>query len=123
LVVVVDQVLMRGNAGVGGFAAVGAIALPVIHHVVPHVGVFAVRAVVAGSVEARVPAVVVRDQVMMETGSEAAPNATITVRTLVVDGIAQAFGDEAPLHGEAGVVIGARGLVDGPGKGAVIYDH
>ena len=75
---------------------------------------------VAGSVEARRAVVHVADEVVVERGQLAAPDAAIAVGTLAVAGVVQAFADGTPLHGEIIVVVERGHLVDRPREGAVV---
>ena len=60
------------------------------------------------------------DEVVVERGQLAAPDAAIAVGALAVTGVVQAFANGAPLHREVIVVIERSHLVDAPREGTVV---
>ena len=121
-VVVVHHVVASRQAGVGGLAAIGGVAPPIVDDVVAHVDEFARGAVGAGAVEAGVTTVVMRHEIVMKTRAQATPYPPISVRALAVHRIAQTLGDKRPLQGEICVVVSAEGLVHRPGEAAMVDD-
>lgn len=65
-------------------------------------------------VETRITALVIGQKVMMERGIPAAPDATIAMTSLAMNGIAETFSHYAPLHGEVLVGVERRALIDRP---------
>ncbi|MNL86341.1 hypothetical protein D3C87_2150070 [compost metagenome] len=59
---------------------------------------------------------------MVEAGALAAPDAAIAMRSLEMHALVQAFGNDAPLHGEVLVVVERCVLIHGPAHGAMIHD-
>ncbi len=125
LVEVVDYVYLSA-AG----AAIAS-ALCIIHHTVTEIHIFGLCGVcpvvltvivivsvsfptVACAVKTRAAVADVCYHVMMETGQFATPNATVTVGSLVVPRIGEAFGYGTPLHCEVVVVVERGHLVNAP---------
>ena len=97
-----------------------------LHIVVPMIGVvfrvvLITAPLVAGTVEARCAVLHVEQEVVVEGGQFAAPDAAVAVGTLVVSGVGEALCYGAPLHGEVVVVVEGGHLVDAPAEGAVVY--
>ena len=61
-------------------------------------------------------------QVVVEGGVLTTPDATIAVGTLVVDGVAEALRQYAPLQGEVLNAVERAALIDTPADGAVVDD-
>ena len=80
------------------------------------------RPVVAGAIEAGRTVVDVADEVVVERGQLAAPDAAVAVSPLIVASVVEAFADGTPLHGEVVVVVERCHLVDAPRERAVV-DH
>ena len=74
-------------------------------------------------VDAGVPAVVMGQDVMVEGGVLAAPEAAIAVIPLRVElAVLHGLGNQAPLHGEILVAVEGSRLVHAPAHGAVVQD-
>src|SRR5690606_4599639 len=68
----------------------------------------------------RVPAAMMRADIMVPGSAGPAPQATVAMRSLLVIRLGQAFGDHAPLHGQVGGLVDGKSLVDTPAGGAVV---
>ncbi len=79
--------------------------------------------VIAGTVEARRAVGDMQDEVVVEGGQLAAPDAAIAVGSLAMACVAKALANGAPLHGEVVVVIERGHLVDAPRERAVVEHH
>ena len=111
------------------FAAVGAVVAPVVDDVVPQVHIPAPGRILVIFIDVRmvdtgVAAVVVGQDVVVEGGVLAAPEAAIAVISLRVKfAVLHGLGDQAPLEGEILVAIEGSRLVHAPTHGAVVQDH
>ena len=119
LVAVADHIYARTLACAVAFAAVGAVAAPVIYDIVAVVDDAPVRHAVVvfvdvRMVETRVAAVVMGEHIVVEAGIAAAPDATVAVVSLAVNAAAQTFRENAPLHSEIFVCVERGALVYAP---------
>ena len=64
--------------------------------------------------------VMVGQQVVMITRMRTTPDAAISVRALIMNGISQALGDNVPLEGKVFHAIERRTLVGTPADGAMV---
>ena len=99
-----------------------------LHVVVPFVGVvlgvvLVAAPLVASTVEAGGAVLQVLQQVVVERGEFAAPDAAVAVGSFPVAGVHQTLGDGAPLHGEIVVVVEGGHLVDAPRERAMVDHH
>ena len=118
LVVVVHEVVAASFAGI---ASVGG--APVVEDVVAQVHPFVVRtAREAAAAEAGRTALVVGHEVVVEAGAFASPDASVAVAALAVDGVGEAFAEDAPLHGEVLVAVEGRAFVRAPAHAAMVDD-
>ena len=62
------------------------------------------------------------EQVMMETGRLSAPNATVAVRSFLMDGVGETFADKAPLESEVAVIVESGAFVRTPTHGTMVND-
>ena len=58
----------------------------------------------------------------MEAGSFASPDAAIAVATLAMDGVGEAFAEDAPLQGEVFVAVEGRTFICTPAHAAMVDD-
>ena len=59
---------------------------------------------------------------MVETGQLSAPDAAVTMRSLVMSGIGQSLAEHAPLHREVIVVVERSEFVNAPTHRAMVDD-
>ena len=127
--------LLRSRAGLvivvhdiepTALAAVGRIIVPVVNHVVAVIHIPAVSRKIAvvnlGMVDAGVAALVVSQQVMVERGIFAAPDAAIAVAALGMPRIVETLGKQAPLHREITVGVERRAFVHRPRHRTMVED-
>ena len=62
------------------------------------------------------------EEVVVEGGVGAAPDAAVAVAAFGVLGLVEGLGNEAPLDGDVFVVVEGDAFIDAPGGGAVIDD-
>ena len=119
IVVILD---IDRTVGICRLASVGTIVAPVEDDVVDKIDGSTAGGVNVVVVEARVAAIVVGEEVVMEGGIGTTPNAAVAVIALRVGRALEGLGDDAPLHGEVGVAIEGSALVNAPTHGAMV-DH
>ena len=117
-VIVGDEILLPG------FSPVGTVETPIVDHIIAVIDQFLFRvSMVAAAAEARVPAGMVSEKVMMERRPHPPPDAAISMIAFMMIGMVQALADDAPLHGAVPVVADRQHLVNTPTKGAMIDDN
>ena len=105
------------------FTAIGRVALPVIDDVIDKInrsGTFRIHIVM---VKTWVAALVMRQKVMMERSVFAAPNTSISMRTLGMNRSLKTFRDETVLKGEILVAIATHAFVCTPRERTMVYQY
>src|SRR5690554_635091 len=118
LIIVVYHIV---TATLSGITVVGA---PIEQHIVAKVHqLFIGQVGIAAATKTWYTTVVMHQKIVVKTRLFTAPNAHVTMPTLVVHRITKTLGKQTPLHGKIVVVVERRSLIGGPAHGTMIQDN